>query len=352
MTTTTSGRRTAVLLAAAIALALTLTPLGGLQTASAAGKTTTIRATGSADFFAAVRALRAGDTLRLSPGTYDIGRMKPPLSKGTATAPIRITAADPARPPVIRGHLIMEDAEYWTLTRLKMVGTSRYESSLKMAGGRGWAVAGNEFTGAATTQAHANVVIDNNRYTGSAPVDWQFSFNCVHDASARPAGSTAGYHNIYVVSSGGARGLIARNSLFNAPAGSNIKVGIGADPRAGGASGVRIENNTMYNANNQVLLFGNIAGIVVRKNMFVYAQGNVKTGVYLSSIRGDGRLRVTSTDNYSARMVQSTFVLNSAAHTYVDRGNVLGSDPRVGPTCAAPTSGHGAVSTHGRWATR
>lgn len=336
---------------AIFAVLLTLTPFGGSPPAQAAGRTTTLSSSTVEDFRSAVRALRAGDTLRLRPGVYDIGRLKPPLAKGRPDATIRITAADPARPPEIRGYLIMEDADYWVLTRLKMVATSPGEPALKMSGGRGWAVTASEITGAASVRALTNVAIDSNRYTGTPPSDWQFSFNCVHDASVRPAGSSAGYHNIYVNARGGARGLIARNSLFNAPDGSNIKVGDGGDPRTPGATGVRIENNTMHNASNQVLLFGNIAGISVTRNLFISSRGNVKTGVYIHSLGGD-RLRASTTGNYSALMAQSTFALNSPTRSYVDRGNVLGRDPWVNARCSKSTSIHPASTSYGRWATR
>ncbi|WP_298991591.1 hypothetical protein [uncultured Pseudokineococcus sp.] len=328
-------RRIATAALCALALVTVVPPAGILPGARAAGHTTTIGPTDGYGLKQAMRVLRPGDTLLLRPGVYDLGGFKPPLALGTATAPITVAAQDPARPPELRGQVVLEDADHWHLSGVRVVATVPRQPALKMAGGRGWRVQGVEVTGAATTVVHANLVVDANRYTGTPPTDWSVTDSCIHGAARRPAGDTAGYHNIYVTTEGGGSdGVIGRNILFDAPDGANIKIGTGADARTPGASGISVENNSMYNANQQVLVFGNVSDIVVRRNLFVRSHGaGVSTAQYFHTIKDDGRVRVTSTDNYSALSERTTFALSTAATSVLDRGNVRGPDPRAVVAC-------------------
>ncbi|MEJ5945825.1 hypothetical protein WDZ17_11030 [Pseudokineococcus basanitobsidens] len=320
--------------------------------ASAEGRTTRTSWTTSKAFVGAVAALRAGDTLELAPGTYDIGAVKPTLHQGTSSAPIRLTAADPDRPPHLRGHLILEDADHWSVTHLKITATVPDEPALKMAGGTGWSVTDSEFTGAASTRDYANVAIDSNRYTRTAPSDWSFSDNCVHDAAPRPEGDPAGYHNLYVNAEGGGRGgLITRNVMYGAPGGANIKIGAGGNTAVRGAWGVRVEYNTLFDAAWQIFLFGDIDDISVRRNLLVRSTGgpSVSTGQYFHSLPG-GAVRVDSQDNYGYQLGgRPTFALSSPTSSYLDAGNFEGSDPRFAVGCGRFRPTEPAAARYGRY---
>lgn len=56
----------------------------------------------AASLTAALRAAKPGDVIRVAPGNY-AGGISVSRVKGTATAPVKLTAADPKQPPVIEG---------------------------------------------------------------------------------------------------------------------------------------------------------------------------------------------------------------------------------------------------------
>jgi len=318
---------------------------------AAAASTYTIAWSTPAAFRAAVEALRPGDILRLQPGIYDIGGMVPALTPGTSTAPIRITAVDPDNPPVLKGSLVLRDADHWTLTRVLVQATEPQQPALTMAGGRGWAVTNSEFTGAATTGDYANVAISHSA-TGGPPRDWQFSSNCVHHAAARPAGDPALYMNIYVnIEGGGSNGRIARNILFNARGGDNIKIGAGGNASTVGASGIRIEYNTMYDALHQVMVFGNVRDIVLNRNLLIRSiDTSVKAGQYINQVPASSTgPRVTSTDNYGYLMDANFYARGIDRTAYVERGNILGADPKIVANCNGFRPS-GAAAAYGRYA--
>jgi len=342
-----------VLPLAATAPTATAAPVGVLAAATA-GRTLTTGPTDAKTFQRTVESLRAGDTLRLLPGTYEIGGMRPELARGTSGARITVTAADPSRLPVLRGHLILTRADYWLVNKLRLVATTKDEPALKMAGGTGWTVTNSEMSGARSTGDFANVAIDSDRETRTPPQNWSFLGNCVHDAAPRPSGSSAGYHNVYVNAEGGGRGgLIARNVLFNAPGGANIKIGAGGNASVAGPAGIRVENNTLYNANQQVLVFGNVNGISLRRNLFVRSTGgsSVNTGQYLHTLRG-GAVRVSSQDNYGYLLAKRpTFVLSSPTSSYSTGRNFEGRDPRFAVGCGRFQPAEAAAKGYGRYGT-
>lgn len=354
------SQRLAAVAAALTCLVLPSTPASaadpsGSGGARAAASVTTVGPGTPRELQTAFQALRAGDTLRLLPGRYDIGGLQPLLAKGTPSARIVVTAADPRSLPELRGHLVLRDADHWLVNKLRLVATVKGEPALKMAGGHGWTVANSEMTGAAGTGDYANVAIDADRSTGVPPTGWTFTGNCVHHAAPRPAGDSAGYHNVYVNAEGGGGGsLFARNVLFAAPGGSNLKIGAGGDPRVQGPAGIRVENNTMYDANQQVLVFGKVDGIMIRKNLLVRARGgsSVNTGQYLHSITADGRTRVLSRDNYGYLLAgRPTFVLSSPARSYTAAGNTEAADPRFAVGCGRFVPTAAAARAYGRYGT-
>jgi hypothetical protein len=291
------------------------------------------------DFAAAIAALRPGDTLRIAPGTYDIGSLGITVASGDRSHRITVTAADPTRPPLLRGALTLRKPNYWRLTYLRIQATDavQHREALTMKGGEGWEVTNSEFFGAAQSGSFANVAISNFELSdqSSTPKNWLFSNNCVHDAGR---GTTPGHnqstdHNVYVNASGHAPGRITRNVMFNANSGENVKVGNGGDPTLIGASDVRIEYNTLADAGRQVLIFGKVTNTRVWGNLLVHATaGNARVGVYLNTLSLPGSAVVGN--NYGYQIDRNLYFPNSATSTFKDAGNNVlaprgANDPRM-----------------------
>lgn len=323
-----------------IALALMVT--AGVALASPARAGTTDFTGG--DLPAALLALQPGDTLRIAPGTYDVGTWALTVTPATRDRRITVTALDPAHPPLLRGSVALRSATWWKLSYLRIQATDavKHREALTMMGGDHWEVSNNEFFGAAESGSFANVAISNLLLSdqSTTPTNWTFSYNCIHDAGR---GTVAGHspstdHNVYVNASGHAPGVISRNVMFNATSGENVKVGNGGDPSLTGASDVRIEYNTLADAGRQVLIFGQVTNTRVRGNLLVRSTaGNARVGVYLHTLGQPGA--VTVGDNYGYGIDRNLFFPNSAPSTFTDLGNnVLGrpgaNDPRLtGPGC-------------------
>ncbi len=307
-----------------------------------AGTTTIV--TPGVDVKAAFEALRPGDTLKFAPGTYQMGSIAPVLAPGTATKRIVVTVIDPANPPLLRGRLILRAPSYWDLRYLRVQATdvAARAEAITIAGGIGWNVVNSEFFGASETGSFANVAISNLNKDdpATAPKGWQFIYNCVHDAGrGTEEGHTSSTdHNVYVNASGDATGLIARNVLFNATAGSNVKVGNGGDAVTPGASNVRIEYNTMYNSARQIIVFGNVGGIVAKGNLLIRSTGAVgPVGVRLVNLSRPKA--VTVAHNYGYLMDRLVWITDSTGGgSYTDGGDNFayddaGHDPWVTAGC-------------------
>ena len=76
-----------------------------------------------APLLAVLRTLRAGDTLRIAPGSYDIGEMSLAGPPGTSSARVTITAQDPARRPVLRGWTNFSAPRYLTVSDINFEAT-------------------------------------------------------------------------------------------------------------------------------------------------------------------------------------------------------------------------------------
>lgn len=289
--------RLAALAAAGLLAAATLVPAAA--PAAAAGRVLT--ASPSDNLHAVLRTLAPGDTLRLAPGTYDVSRyatggyLRPlralpgaPASQrarvGTAAAPIRITALDPARKPLLRGGLRLDAPDYWALSHLRVQATASRTSALYVDGGIGWSVTHSEFFGAGATDAYANVAV-----SGGERTRFVFARNCVRGA-ATGGGFTD--HNIYLSFAGGpsSSARIERNVVFGHPNGAGIKVGNGGAPGAPGPWNVKIANNTLANGGRQVLLHGDVRRVGVYGNILYGSTkpftGNPKTtAVYVNGTR-------------------------------------------------------------------
>lgn len=311
----------------------------------------------------AMAALRPGDTLRIHPGTYGVD-LRPDLrlARGTATAPIVVTASDPANKPLLLGAVKLDQPDYWVLTKLRIQGTISRKDSLTINSGTGWKATELEVTGASATGAYSNVNIA--RYTGwPIPRKWVFAYNCVHDGGQSPPERTGQLHEVYVTAIGDTQNaLIARNIFFNTPFGAAIKIGDGGIHDAPGPDNVQVANNTMYNNGIQVLLFGRTTGHKIEGNLFVKSTRTLTNG---RDTVGDYMLNLTRgaagtypnliKQNYYAGATYPIFDNASAGGSFYDGGDnnryPAGTGFRsAGCSGFVPTDAHAQL--YGRYASR
>lgn len=306
--------------------------------------------------------LQAGDTLAVEPGTYDVGLLRPRLgtfghtAEGTPTAPITLTAADPANPPLIQGSVKLDDANYWTLSHLRIQGTLANTDTLTFNGGTGWSLLDSEVFGARQTGGHANVVVAK---IGSwpMPTNWTIADNAIHDAGA-DATRPGTQHEIYLTAVGNTgRGLIVRNLLYNTPEGATVKIGNGGLANSPGISGVQVADNTMYCNFEQVLLHGNVSNNTVTDNLMVLstrAMGDGGTvGVYLAGVTGTNNL---IKGNYYYAITKPIFNLASTG-SFTDGGdNRIRGNPQFDRTASpyfhprtVPARAYGRYAATNAW---
>lgn len=308
--------------AAVSSLGLLTGLVAGAAPAQAAGRT--YYATPSANLHLVFQSLRAGDTLRLAPGTYRTGYLRPRVASGTAAAPIIVVAADRSRPPLILGGIHLASANYWQLWWIRAQATVKDKSALYMDGGVGWAVRGGEYFGARATGSYANVVIAG----GSGyPQGFAFLDNCVHDAAITGRGNTD--HNLYVNFHGSptTRGTIARNTIWGHPDGVGIKLGNGGLYGAPGPWGVRVEQNTIADGGRQVLFHGDVRNNLVRGNILAlsrepFTQDPRTTSVYVHDVVGTGNVM-----DHNYVWAASMIAYDPARRLTYGRGNTMQPDP-------------------------
>lgn len=297
--------------------------------------TRTRRVSPGQDLKAALEALRPGDTLLVDPGTYAVGGISPRLTRGSVSARIVVRGTDPGQPPLIQGYLVLHDADYWTFSGLRIQATVPTKSALFMSGGIHWVVADSEIFGASSTGSFANVAIADST---EPPNGWLFTQNCVHDAGR---GTVAGHddtdHNVYVMATGSAPGVLSRNILFNATNGSNVKVGNGGNRTAPGASNVKLEYNTTYNAHHQFLIFGSLSGVALKGNLMIRSTGRTPVGIYFNDL--SQAHAATAAHDYGYLMGHNVWAPNSPSSTYAEGDNPLSNDPAHDPKIAVGCNG-------------
>lgn len=262
--------------------------------------------------------VNSGDVVVIPPGVYELGAMST-FSRGTPGSPITVRAEDPARPPLLRGAIYMNDPDYWHISGLRLEGTIAGSPAIQIAGGVGWTITGTEVFGARRTGAVANAMISGNARRG--PRGFSFTNNCVHGA-ARSRGEVA-YHNIYFNSTGmdQVNGVISRNLIFDHPRGGGVKVGYGGKAGTPGPWNVLVERNTIANGYFGVVVHGRVSQLRIARNLMghftrsdgasfsgakrsaiyshmVDGSGNVAAGNYLYDtdvvVRATGRPRVSA----------------------------------------------------------
>ena len=300
---------------------------------------------------AAMRDLRAGDTLRIFPGTYQVGYLRPDLrlARGTATHPIRITAADPRHLPLLVGAFTFDQADWWQISKLRLQGAIPGRDSVTMDSGTGWQLVEDEISGASRTGAYANLTItkiDSGGLIRPVPTRWQVMGSCLHDAGTGPASAYGKLHQIYVNAVGDTRGgLIARNVFVNTPMGAAVKLGNGGLPDAPGPQGVQVANNTLYRNNLSVLMHGRVRANAVRGNLVVgsgYRLHDGRTvGLYLN------KLTLGPTPTPTNRAGHNWFATTSIP--LFDNGSARGSLINEGDDLSRPTTAFTNAVCGGSW---
>lgn len=333
--------RAGVLGIAAAGAALSGTALAAIPASAAAPAGRVFDVSTKTEFEQVLPTLTAGDTVKVEPGTYAVGNFRPNLvifgahAIGTAAAPITITAADPLHPPLITGAVKFDRLEYWNLSHLRFQGTIAGTPTLTFNSGNNWTLMDSEVFGARQTGALANLVVAKVSSAWPMPVNWVIADNAIHDAGATP--SKAGtQHEIYLTAVGNAgHALIVRNLFYNTPDGAAVKLGNGGETNSPGISGVQVDNNTMYNNFEQVLLHGNVSNNSVRGNLMILstrAQGDGGTvGVYLAGVTGKNNVIGT---NYFYKVSKPLYNNLSTGAFINGGGNVIAANPRF--NTAAP----------------
>lgn len=291
--------------------------------------------------------LTAGDRLWVRGGDYP-ERVLTPVNRGRADAPIRVEA-HPGERPVVVGLVRLEVADHWNLEGINVTGDGRPYGSgeylVKMRGGVGWTYADAEIWNA---RSYAAFRVESS--AKGALGDWRIVGNCIHDTW--PTNGTNEDHNIYVdTGPGSGRGIVARNLVFDAPNGANIKLGPGADPTSA-TGNVVVTYNTLWNGVQNVLANGrshhlrverNILGHVIqRKSWYPHVRGFDLDGgdnVVKGNV-GTGPAKVVLNDRHSSRGWRDV------------GGNRAGVHPRFDRTAACDGFHPGTVAayTYGRWA--
>jgi hypothetical protein len=287
-----------------------------------------------------LRALAANTVLKLQPGTYDIGKMRVDNIAGTAAQRITIQAADPSRPPLLRGWLSLWGAHYVTLDHMQFEATETTSNNggpaggLAMTCGYGWTVTNSKFFGANNTGSFWNFGINGTAVSNPAgcvdePRNFLISGNTFTDPYVTPNDpSQSVYNHLYAFFEGtpGTSGVISRNVFVGAHNGAAIKLGTSS---ANAAQNVRVEFNTFYDSMRAILL-EEVKGTVVCGNLTdKIAGGGGMSGKNLSVALG-----ATDPSATPANVISHTYAADNI-NTHVPMliwGPVLSAFPNAGLT--------------------
>lgn len=287
--------------------------------------------------------LSRGDTLRLAPGVYDIGKVAVYACHADPDHRITITALDPANPPLLRGWLFLLSPDYWTLSNLRVEATVRGQGAMHIAGGTGWTVDRVEMFGAAKTVAYGTLML--NARSGVGPRDFSITNSCIHDGATKRG--EAGFHGIYAAaagSGGSASGVIADNVIFGFPGGSGVKLGAGGARGTLGPWNVRVEHNTILNSTFGVVMHGRLKSESVAGNLmggFIRRTGNSYRGsksaaIYAHELTGSRNI-VAGNYFYGTDLVLRT---TGRGRPTIAKSNVRGPSPAFsGGGCGVRVSG-------------
>lgn len=304
----------------------------------------------------AFRCVEPGDTVLVHEGTYrEVVSLGDSTSPGMADAPIVVTGAPGEDRPVIMGSLRVENADYWTIQDLEIVGDPALDYDdgglhpLKLVGGRNWTVQRVEVHNAATY----GLVRIEMRDGGEPARDWRLIDSCIHHTLPKHGSpDTPPYpdHNIYVYTGPGGSGLIEGNVVFSAPNGQNIKLGNADGAQTDdGTDNVVVRHNTLADAAQNITVVGPSNNNVIERNILAevnYGEPwypNVR-GVHL---RGTGNVARDNAWSGAAEVVHNrtgnTTTVGSLGNLRVAPGfdargcgGFLPTDPAASPYGAEP----------------
>jgi hypothetical protein len=293
-----------------------------------------------------MRCLRAGDVLYVHGGVYEERvHNQYGVDPGTADKPV-LVAAFPGEQPVIRGYLRITEPDHWTIVGIDIVGDGDAYGGgdylLKIRGGTDWTWAHSELHDV-RAKAAMRAVPAEERPT-PAPRSWRFVRNCVHDTFATTASGVED-HNLYIATGGAGPGLIEGNVLFNALSGENIKLGDDFD----GANNLTIRFNTLHNAAQNMLIFGESKNNRIERNIMGPVGGRAKSwypNVRGFNLAGRGNIAV---DNIGFGADRFLFTGNDSGSSaaIADGGNTAFKDPKFATTGRCDGYVPTASGTHG-----
>lgn len=206
--------------------------------------------------------LGPGDRLVVRGGRYEERITDIDIRGGTEAAPI-VVEAHPGERPVLAGLLWLRDADHWTIRGLQITWHptgSPDEHMVKMIGGTGWALTGNELWGA---RSFAALLVAAG--SGGEPAHWRVAGNCIHDTL--PTNEVNQDQLIYVNTGLEAGpGVVVRNILYGAPNGMGVKLG-GPREDSGGAARVAVIRNTIVDTSQSVLVAWRSTGNRIERNL-------------------------------------------------------------------------------------
>ena len=205
--------------------------------------------------------LRSGTTTYVRTGVYrENVTLHAPNCAVQAPCVLRNAPGDR---PVLQGLLRLQGGSAWSVDGLGVTWDPRAEPDehmVKVDGGSHWTLRRMELSGA---RSYANLLVV------GEPRAWRVTQNCIRDTY--PSNDVNQDHNVYVnTGDGGRDGLIDRNLLFNAPNGSNLKLG-GPDASDSTTSNIIVSHNTMFNAAQNLLVSGGSHDIRIDRNITAQA---------------------------------------------------------------------------------
>ncbi len=233
----------------------------------------------------ALAALQPGDTLRVDGGTYTERVVGIALQQGQPSAPIRVEA-DRGERAIVKGLLELKRPSYWIFDGINVTWDSKTGSSeehmVKLIDGVGWTFKNAEVWGA---HSYAAVLIVGTM--PGEPSNWTFSDNCVHDTSKT---HSPNQDQLLYVNTGleAGPGLIEKNLLFGAANGMGVKLG-GPSPTVGGATGVEVRFNSIYETSQGILVAWGSRDNLIRRNI-IYGSGRGYGNIRSFELTGKGNV--------------------------------------------------------------
>lgn len=189
-------------------------------------------------FSYALKALKPGDTLCVSGGTYKERVQVGVVTPGTAAAPVRVLSIAGER-PIIQGLLWVKGTDHWHFHGINVTwdaANAHDEHMVKFTDGTNWEFADAEVWGA---ESFAGILV------AGAPSAWALRRLYVHDtADINVTGHSVNQDHLIYVNAGIGGGVIERSILVGSPNGRAVKIGPSACGN-GPIANVVLRYNTM-----------------------------------------------------------------------------------------------------------